>query len=145
VFGVRAAATLASIDRSAAWPSVPDWDVGQAAPSDEAVVVSQNWDEIRRLMWNYVGIVRSSRRLERAARRIALLQDEIRDYYWNYLVSSDLLELRNVATVADLVIKCALVRKESRGLHYTIDFPDVDANVARDTVVKRGVDAHLRT
>jgi L-aspartate oxidase len=123
---------------------VPEWDVGEAAPSDEAVVVSQNWDEIRRLMWNYVGIVRSTKRLRRAERRIALLQDEIREYYWDYFVTSDLLELRNLATVADLSIRSALARKESRGIHYTIDYPETDAAQARDTVVKRGVEAHLR-
>ncbi len=144
VFGVRAAAAVKDADRSAEWPQVPDWDVGKAAPSDEAVVVSQNWDEIRRVMWNYVGIVRSTKRLERAARRIALLQEEIRDYYWDYLVTSDLLELRNLATVADLCIRCALARKESRGIHYTLDYPETDPSQARDTVVKRGVDARLR-
>ena len=144
VFAVRAAETVKDADRSAAWPEVPEWDVGKAAPSDEAVVVSQNWDEIRRLMWNYVGIVRSTKRLERAARRIALLQEEIREYYWNYLVTGDLLELRNLATVADLCVRSALVRKESRGIHYTLDYPETDPTQARDTVVKRGVDAHLR-
>ncbi len=144
VFGVRASVALKDVDRTAAWPEVPEWDVGKAAPSDEAVVVSQNWDEIRRLMWNYVGIVRSSKRLERAARRIALLQDEIREYYWDYLVTADLLELRNLATVADLCVRSAQVRKESRGIHYTLDFPDTDPAQARDTVLKRGVDAHLR-
>jgi L-aspartate oxidase len=144
VFGNRAAQALQTLDRSTAWPEVPEWDVGQAAPSDEAVVVSQNWDEIRRVMWNYVGIVRTTKRLQRAQRRITLLSDEIREYYWNYLVTSDLLELRNLVTVADLMIRCAMTRKESRGIHYTLDFPESDPAQARDTVVKRGVEARLR-
>src|SRR6185503_5024342 len=98
----------------------------------------------RRLMWNYVGIVRTTRRLDRAQRRIALLQEEIREYYWKHLVTQDMLELRNIATVAELIIACALSRKESRGLHYTTDFPDTDPAQARDTVLKRGFSAHLR-
>lgn len=144
VFGTRAAMAMKTIDRHGAWPDVPDWDAGQAAPSDEAVVVTQNWDEIRRTMWNYVGIVRTTRRLERAARRIALLSEEIREYYWNYLVTADLLELRNLVTVADLVIRSAMARKESRGLHYTLDYPHLDPAQARDTVIKRGEPARLR-
>jgi len=91
-----------------------------------------------------VGIVRTTRRLERARRRIALLQEEIAEYYWRHLVTRDLLELRNIATVAELIVSCALARKESRGLHYTLDYPDSDPKLARDTVVKRGVPAHLR-
>jgi L-aspartate oxidase len=148
VFGHRAALALEEEskrrDRTKPWPEVPDWDVGQAGTSDEAVVITQNWDEVRRLMWNYVGIVRSDKRLRRAARRIALLQEEIAEYYWKYFVTRDLLELRNIATVAQLVVECASSRHESRGLHYTIDHPNLDDAVARDTVVKRGVPAHLR-
>ena len=144
VFGRRCADLLASEHRGEEFPSVPDWDIGQAAPSDEAVVVAHNWDEIRRLMWNYVGIVRTTRRLERAQRRIALLQEEIRDYYWKHLVTQDMLELRNIATVAELIVACALSRKESRGLHYTTDHPSTDPAQSRDTVIKRGVSAHLR-
>jgi L-aspartate oxidase len=117
---------------------VAPWYAGEAASSDEAVVVSHNWDEIRRLMWNYVGIVRTDRRLERAAQRIDLIRSEIRDYYWNVRVSGDLLELRNLATVADLIVESARRRRESRGLHYTLDHPDHDPRLARDTVLARG-------
>ena len=143
VFAHRAALALADIERTKPWPDVPDWDVGEAVPSDEAVVITQNWDELRRLMWNYVGIVRSDKRLKRAARRIALLQEEIAEYYWKYFLTRDLLELRNIATVAQLVVECAGARRESRGLHFTIDHLDTDPKMARDMVVKRGVPAHL--
>jgi L-aspartate oxidase len=143
VFAHTAAKALASIDRSKPWHDVPDWDVGEAVPSDEAVVITQNWDELRRLMWNYVGIVRSDKRLKRAARRIALLQEEIAEYYWKYYLTRDLLELRNIATVAQLVVECAAARRESRGLHFTIDHLETDPKMARDMVVKRGVPAHL--
>jgi L-aspartate oxidase len=145
VMAHRAAHALSSmVDRSKAWPEVPEWEVGSATPSEEAVVITQNWDEVRRLMWNYVGIVRSSTRLRRAARRIALLQEEIIEYYWKYFVTRDLLELRNIATVAQLIVECASTRHESRGLHFTRDYPETDPKFARDTVVKRGVPAHLR-
>jgi L-aspartate oxidase len=144
VFAHRAAVASKRLNFKTQFPDVPDWDVGEAGTSDEAVVITQNWDELRRLMWNYVGIVRSNKRLRRAARRIALLQEEIAEYYWNYIVTRDLLELRNIATVAQLVVECALQRRESRGLHYNIDFPDLDPKAARDMVVKRGVPAHLR-
>jgi L-aspartate oxidase len=144
VFAHRAAQALASIDRSKPWPDVPPWEVGSATPSDEAVVITQNWDEVRRLMWNYVGIVRSDTRLRRAGRRVALLQEEIGEYYWKYFITRDLLELRNIATVAQLVIECAASRRESRGLHFTSDYPNANASLERDTVVKRGVPAHLR-
>jgi L-aspartate oxidase len=143
VFAHTAAKALASIDRSNPWHDVPDWDVGEAVPSDEAVVITQNWDELRRLMWNYVGIVRSDKRLKRAARRIAMLQEEIAEYYWKYFLTRDLLELRNIATVAQLVVDCAAARRESRGLHFTIDHLETDPKMARDMVVKRGVPAHL--
>ncbi|CAN5391146.1 L-aspartate oxidase [soil metagenome] len=147
VFGHRAALALAEEAKTAKRKplgDVPDWDVGTAAMSEEAVVITQNWDELRRLMWNYFGIVRSDSRLRRAGRRIALLQEEILEYYWKYFVTRDLLELRNIATVAQLIVECAASRRESRGLHWTTDCPDADPKFARDTVVKRGVAAHLR-
>jgi len=143
VFGHRCGDAMKSIEKKP-WPTVPEWDTGQAATSDEAVVITQNWDELRRLMWNYVGIVRSDKRLQRAARRIALLQEEILEYYWKYFITRDLLELRNIATVAQLIVDCASARHESRGLHFTTDWPETDPKLARDTVVKRGVAAHLR-
>lgn len=144
VHGHRAARAAKEIEGAAKhWASVPDWDVGEAAPSDEAVIVTQNWDELRRFMWNYVGIVRTSKRLRRAQNRVALLQEEIRDYYWNYLVTLDLLELRNIAIVAELIIACASARRESRGLHYMADYPEQDdARWKLDTLVARGVPAH---
>jgi L-aspartate oxidase len=144
VFGFRAGVAVQAVEKLKSCPVVPDWDVGQAGSPDEAVVITQNWDELRRLMWNYVGIVRSTKRLHRAARRIALLQEEIIEYYWRYFVTRDVLELRNIACVAQLIVECALARKESRGLHYTIDYPDTDPKEVRDTVAKRGVPARPR-
>jgi L-aspartate oxidase len=143
VFAHRCATAVSQVERTSPWPQVPEWDVGEAVPSDEAVVITQNWDELRRLMWNYVGIVRSDKRLRRAARRISLLNEEISEYYWRYFVTRDLLELRNIATVAQLIVECAAARRESRGLHFTIDYPETDPKMARDMVVKRGVPAHF--
>jgi L-aspartate oxidase len=119
-------------------PEPPGWDDVGTTDSDELIMVAHNWDEIRRLMWNYVGIVRSDKRLERAQRRIGIIQTEIRDYYWNFKVSADLIELRNIAMVAELVIKCAAHRKESRGLHYNLQYPRRDdRRWAKDTVLRR--------
>jgi L-aspartate oxidase len=118
--------------------SVPPWDTRGATESDESIVVSHNWDEIQRFMWDYVGIVRSNKRLERAKRRIDLLKREINEYYWNFIISTDLLELRNIATVAKLIVKCAILRKESRGLHYNLDYPEKDdKNFLKDTIVRK--------
>jgi L-aspartate oxidase len=115
---------------------IPDWQRGNAMPSNEAVVVEHNWNEVRNSMWDYVGIVRTNKRLERAYRRIRNLRREIREYYRDYLVSPDLLELRNLADVAELVIRCAFLRSESRGLHYTLDYLETNqADPVRNTVI----------
>jgi L-aspartate oxidase len=116
---------------------LPAWDAGRAVDSDERVVIRQTWEEIRRFMWNYVGIVRTHRRLKRARRRIALVREEIETYYWDFKVTGDLIELRNLADVADMVVLCALKRRESRGLHYTLDFPEADPRFIEDTVITR--------
>lgn len=132
-------AAMAAIQRRAdvREPSfrIPDWDPGAAVDSTEGVVVGQNWAEIRQFMWNYVGIVRTNRRLARALRRITVIQEEIREYYWEVRINKDLLELRNLALVAELIIRSAQARKESRGLHYNLDYPRKDDRWLRETVL----------
>ena len=135
---VYAQASAKAINKLIASISAPDfiadWDESRVNSSDEDVVISHNWDEMRRFMWDYVGIVRTDKRLQRAKHRIKLLQSEIQEYYSNYKISRDLLELRNLATVSELIIRCAQQRKESRGLHYTVDYPELSA-VAKDTIM----------
>ncbi|HEX8819312.1 MAG TPA: FAD-binding protein, partial [Archangium sp.] len=140
VYGHRAAKVCAEEARTFSPPpeDPPQWDEGSAVQSDESVVVTQNWDEIRRFMWNYVGIVRTDKRLMRARRRLDLLREEIRDYYWRFKVTRDVIELRNICDVATLIVDCAGRRKESRGLHFTLDYPNTDDHHGkRDTVVRR--------
>jgi len=136
VFGNAAAEHIkANYDSMTIPPDPPMWDASQVVDSDENVVLSHNWDELRRFMWDYVGIVRTHKRLERARHRVDLLKHEVQDYYSNYQVGPDLLELRNLLTVADLIVESAMQRRESRGLHYTLDYPDHLDDIA-DTVLR---------
>ena len=129
------AARLAAHPEAKVAVEIPNWKIGNAVPPDEAVLVAHMWDEIRRLMWDYVGIVRTNKRLARAAHRLKTLRREIRDYYFRYLVTPDTLELRNLAVCAELIVKCAQKRRESRGLHYTLDYPR-QSKTAKQTVIE---------
>jgi L-aspartate oxidase len=118
-------------------PPAPRWNSGKAVPSDEAVVVRQDWDEVRRLMWNYVGIVRTDRRLKSALERLRVIRREVETYYRKFLLTRDLIELRNIAILGELLVVSALSRRESRGLHYTLDRPKPVEAQRRDTWVGR--------
>ena len=135
VYGEAAASDILTMwDQLEEPPAILPWDESRVTDSDEMVVIKQNWTEIRRFMWNYVGIVRTTKRLERAANRIALLKQEVEDYYGSFVVTTDLIELRNLLQAAELIVRSALHRKESRGLHYTLDYPETEEEV-RDTVL----------
>lgn len=136
VFGQLAAQDIAALaDEIESPPKAASWDESRVTDSDEEVVVAHNWDELRRFMWDYVGIVRSNKRLERAHRRIDLLRMEIIEYYGNFRIGNDLLELRNLVDVADLIVRAARVRRESRGLHYNLDFPEQDIAQRKPTIL----------
>ena len=140
VCGHRAAQKAVADQPQPAELKIPAWHSGNASNPDELVVVSHNWDEIRRCMWDYVGIVRTNKRLQRAQKRIANLQGEIQEYYWDFIVTSDLLELRNIATVAEIIVASALRRPESRGLNYNLDYPNPNPEWAQqDTVLRKQV------
>ena len=135
VFSEAAAKDILAQEKHTA-PALPHWDDSRVTDADEEIVISHNWDELRRFMWDYVGIVRTNKRLKRAQHRIRLLMREIDEFYANFRVSNDLIELRNLVVTADLIVRCALRRKESRGLHFSRDFPDT-LPVARNTVLRR--------
>ena len=135
----RAATAVTQEKPPAPQKNLPPWESGSAQDPDELVVIFHNWREIRQLMWDYVGIVRTTKRLQRAASRLRSLSEEVRDYYWNYKMSCDLIELRNLVLVASLIVDSALSRHESRGLHFTLDYPHTDASEApSDTVLRPG-------
>ena len=118
-------------------PAIPEWEHGDTAMPDELVVIYHNWDEIRRLMWDYVSIVRTDNRLRRAAARLQNLKKEVREFYWGHRVTADILELRNLVSAASLIVECALRRKESRGLHFTLDHPETDDRQRCDTILRK--------
>lgn len=135
VYGMNAAKDIESKHKSQSFNfDVPEWDASQVVNPDEDVVILQNWDELRQTMWNYVGIVRTTKRLERALNRIGMLKDEITEYYKDYYVSKNLIELRNLVLVSEMIVRCAMQRKESRGLHYTLDYPELSPEL-RKTVL----------
>lgn len=135
VYGMSAAKDIESkFDINFKLPEVPTWDDSQVTNPDEDVVILQNWDELRSTMWNYVGIVRTTKRLERALHRIEMLKREITEYYQDYRVSKNLIELRNLVLVSEMIVRCAMHRKESRGLHYTLDYPETSSEI-RKTVL----------
>ena len=135
----RAAEAVKKEEPVAIPKDIPAWRSGPAQDPDELVVIFHNWREIRQLMWDYVGIVRTTKRLHRAASRLRSLSEEVREYYWNYKITCDLIELRNLVLVASLIVDCALSRHESRGLHFTLDYPDLDqTHPPTDTVLKPG-------
>jgi L-aspartate oxidase len=138
VFAQSAARDISSlIKKPYKQHSISNWDESRVTDSDEVVVISHNWDELRRFMWDYVGIVRTNKRLERAMHRASLLQQEIDEYYSNFRISNDLIELRNLTLVAELIIRSAMLRKESRGLHFSLDYPVADESTpAKDTILK---------
>ncbi len=143
VFAQNAARKISEqLDRPADIPKLPHWDESQVTDSDESVVIAHNWDELRRFMWDYVGIVRTNKRLQRAQHRIDLLKQEIHEYYAHYRITNDLIELRNLVHVAELIVRSATKRHESRGLHFNLDYPELE-DTARDTIMFPGSIDHL--
>jgi L-aspartate oxidase len=128
-----------------AYPYIPAWDTSQVKDADEDVVILQNWDELRATMWNYVGIVRTNKRLERALHRIEMLKSEINEYYQGYHVSKNLIELRNLVLVSEMIVRCAMQRKESRGLHYTLDYPELSEELYKTVLHPQSNQVQLQT
>ncbi len=139
VFATAAANDIQRQQRQAYTGEVPDWDDSRVHPAKEAVAISHNWDELRRFMWDYVGIVRSNERLKKAQLRLQLLKQEVAEFYSQHHISNDLLELRNLADVAELIIRSALDRKESRGLHFNLDYPESDTSSKAQNTIMAGL------